>query len=85
MDVSLPLLPKMQVHERVSRVIKSLGLQSCADQMIGTPISRGISGGQKRRVTAACAMVTFPFVNLLDCVYAMLMYCAPGASCFSTK
>jgi len=57
---SLPLLPRNQVNKRVERVIKALGLQSCADQRIGTPISRGISGGQKRRVTAACAMVTFP-------------------------
>ncbi|KAJ6600331.1 P-loop containing nucleoside triphosphate hydrolase protein [Mycena vulgaris] len=39
---------------------------SCANQRIGTPISRGISGGQKRRVTAACAMVTFPRILLLD-------------------
>ncbi|KAF6743949.1 P-loop containing nucleoside triphosphate hydrolase protein [Ephemerocybe angulata] len=43
-----------------------LGLQSCAEQKIGTPISRGISGGQKRRVTAACAMVTFPRILFLD-------------------
>ncbi|KDR73313.1 hypothetical protein GALMADRAFT_251927 [Galerina marginata CBS 339.88] len=62
----LPLLPRIQVKERVNRVIKTLGLQSCAEQKIGTPISRGISGGQKRRVTAACAMVTFPRVLFLD-------------------
>ncbi|KAF9000113.1 P-loop containing nucleoside triphosphate hydrolase protein [Cyathus striatus] len=62
----LPLLPRKKVNERVERVILALGLQSCADQRIGTPISRGISGGQKRRVTAACAMVTFPRILLLD-------------------
>ncbi|PPR01462.1 hypothetical protein CVT24_001866 [Panaeolus cyanescens] len=62
----LPLLPRKQVKARVDRVIKALGLTSCADRKIGTPISRGISGGQKRRVTAACAMVTFPRILLLD-------------------
>ncbi|PPQ75685.1 hypothetical protein CVT26_001519 [Gymnopilus dilepis] len=62
----LPLLPRHQVNERVNRVIRSLGLDSCADQRIGTPISRGISGGQKRRVTAACGMVTFPRILFLD-------------------
>ncbi|KAH9475695.1 ABC transporter G family member 11 [Psilocybe cubensis] len=62
----LPLLPRKQVNERVNRVLGALGLNSCADQRIGTPISRGISGGQKRRVTAACAMVTFPRVLFLD-------------------
>ncbi|KAG6901786.1 hypothetical protein C0995_007889 [Termitomyces sp. Mi166 len=62
----LPLLSRKAVSERVSRVIAALGLQSCAEQQIGTPISRGISGGQKRRVTAACAMVTYPRILFLD-------------------
>ncbi|CAA7263567.1 unnamed protein product [Cyclocybe aegerita] len=62
----LPNLPRKQVNERVDRVIKALGLQSCANQRIGTPIQRGISGGQKRRVTAACAMVTYPRILYLD-------------------
>ncbi|KAF8071585.1 P-loop containing nucleoside triphosphate hydrolase protein [Lyophyllum atratum] len=64
--LSLPMLPRKDVVHRVDRVIASLGLQSCAEQQIGTPISRGISGGQKRRVTAACAMVTYPRILLLD-------------------
>ncbi|KAF9554187.1 P-loop containing nucleoside triphosphate hydrolase protein [Agrocybe pediades] len=62
----LPLLPRKQVNERVERVIHAVGLQGCADQRIGTPISRGLSGGQKRRVTAACAVVTFPRILFLD-------------------
>ncbi|KAJ7691146.1 P-loop containing nucleoside triphosphate hydrolase protein [Mycena rosella] len=63
---SLPMLSRREVADRVNRVLTALGLQSCANQRIGTPISRGISGGQKRRVTAACAMVTFPRILLLD-------------------
>ncbi|KAJ7806621.1 P-loop containing nucleoside triphosphate hydrolase protein [Mycena leptocephala] len=62
----LPLLSRREIATRVDRVLTTLGLQSCAHQRIGTPISRGISGGQKRRVTAACAMVTFPRILLLD-------------------
>ncbi|KAF8207443.1 P-loop containing nucleoside triphosphate hydrolase protein [Mycena galopus ATCC 62051] len=62
----LPMLSRRDAGARVDRVLTALGLQSCADQRIGTPISRGISGGQKRRVTAACAMVTFPRILLLD-------------------
>ncbi|KAG5643274.1 hypothetical protein DXG03_001241 [Asterophora parasitica] len=42
---SLPMLPRKDVVQRVNRVMTALGLQSCADQHIGTPISRGISGG----------------------------------------
>ncbi|KAJ7930537.1 P-loop containing nucleoside triphosphate hydrolase protein [Mycena leptocephala] len=62
----LPMLSRREIAARVDRVLTALGLQSCAHQRIGTPISRGISGGQKRRVTAACAMVTFPRILLLD-------------------
>ncbi|KAJ7500865.1 P-loop containing nucleoside triphosphate hydrolase protein [Mycena galericulata] len=62
----LPMLPRREVSARVNSVLTALGLQSCANQRIGTPISRGISGGQKRRVTAACAMVTYPRILLLD-------------------
>ncbi|KAH0585593.1 hypothetical protein H2248_008822 [Termitomyces sp. 'cryptogamus'] len=62
----LPLLSRKEVTERVRRVIAAVGLQSCAEQRIGTPISRGVSGGQKRRVTAACAMVTYPRILFLD-------------------
>ncbi|KAJ7636811.1 P-loop containing nucleoside triphosphate hydrolase protein [Roridomyces roridus] len=62
----LPMLSPREVAARVNRVLTALGLQSCADQRIGTPISRGISGGQKRRVTAACATVTYPKILLLD-------------------
>ncbi|KAI0789359.1 P-loop containing nucleoside triphosphate hydrolase protein [Abortiporus biennis] len=64
--LSLPNLPRAHVSSRVERVLTALGLQSCADQRIGTPIQRGISGGQKRRVTAACSMVTFPRILILD-------------------
>ncbi|KAF7373722.1 ABC transporter domain-containing protein [Mycena sanguinolenta] len=62
----LPMLSRRETAARVDRVLTALGLQSCANQQIGTPISRGVSGGQKRRVTAACAMVTFPRILLLD-------------------
>ncbi|KAK7461985.1 hypothetical protein VKT23_008417 [Stygiomarasmius scandens] len=61
-----PLLTRKEVVERVDRVLTALGLRGCMNQKIGTPIARGISGGQKRRVTAACAMVTFPRILLLD-------------------
>ncbi|GJJ06423.1 hypothetical protein Clacol_000614 [Clathrus columnatus] len=61
-----PCLPKKEVHARVGRVLSAMGLSSCADQRVGTPISTGISGGQKRRLTAACAMVTLPRILFLD-------------------
>ncbi|KAG7094840.1 hypothetical protein E1B28_005649 [Marasmius oreades] len=61
-----PMMSRKAVNDRVLRVLTALGLLGCMNQRIGTPISRGISGGQKRRVTAACAMVTFPRILFLD-------------------
>lgn len=48
------------VKERVQQVLEMLGLQSCADMQIGTPIKRGLSGGQKRRVSIGCSLITYP-------------------------
>jgi ABC-type multidrug transport system ATPase subunit len=48
------------VNNRVNDVITSLGLDSCSNNKIGTPIQRGVSGGQKRRVSIGCSMVCFP-------------------------
>ena len=50
----------------IDRTLVSLGLQDVANNKIGTPIQRGISGGQKRRVTIACSMVSRPRVLVLD-------------------
>ncbi len=55
-----PKAPAAFVKTRTSEVIKMLGLESCADLKIGTPIQRGLSGGQKRRVSIGCGLVTYP-------------------------
>lgn len=55
-----------QTKERVDEIISALGLNSCANVKIGTPIQRGVSGGQKRRVTVGCGLVTFPRILFLD-------------------
>lgn len=57
---------RAQTKQRVDDIVTALGLQSCAHVKIGTPIQRGISGGQKRRVTVGCGLVTFPRILFLD-------------------
>ncbi|KAJ9107181.1 hypothetical protein QFC19_002841 [Naganishia cerealis] len=54
------------IKERVDHVIEMLGLRSCADNQIGTPLKRGLSGGQKRRVSIGCSLVTYPRILYLD-------------------
>ncbi|GAA6059398.1 hypothetical protein JCM10212_003630 [Sporobolomyces blumeae] len=56
--------PRIENH--IDDTLRSLGLHEIANNKIGTAISRGISGGQKRRVTIACSVVTKPQILVLD-------------------
>ncbi|CAI5468189.1 unnamed protein product [Closterium sp. Yama58-4] len=50
----------------VQYVLKMLGLDVCADTMLGDSMRRGVSGGQKKRVTTAEALLGAKQVLLLD-------------------
>ena len=52
--------------KRCDQIIKEFGLEKVRDSKIGTPLIRGISGGQRRRVSIATQLVTFPKVLFLD-------------------
>ncbi|TPX54706.1 hypothetical protein PhCBS80983_g05815 [Powellomyces hirtus] len=54
------------VEQRINETLAQLGLSRVADNLIGTPIQRGISGGQKRRVTIGSALITKPVILFLD-------------------
>lgn len=51
--------------ERTQQILKDFGLSSVEDSKIGTPLQRGISGGQKRRVTTASQLITLPKIIFL--------------------
>eukprot|EP00850_Spirogloea_muscicola_P012943 SM000085S23293 [mRNA] locus=s85:490739:494842:- [translate_table: standard] len=51
---------------RVDAMIQDLGLQDCAHTLIGNEESRGISGGERRRVSIGVDMVHDPAVFFLD-------------------
>lgn len=63
-------LPKsINKAERLRRVhdaLQSFGIQDQANSLIGTPLRKGISGGQKRRVSIASQLVTSPKILFLD-------------------
>ena len=64
----LALGSKISNHERNQRtedMLRDFGLVSVKDSKIGTPLQRGISGGQKRRVTTASQLITLPKVIFL--------------------
>jgi ABC-type multidrug transport system ATPase subunit len=59
-------LPKRERLARVDGLLQSFGLREQADALIGTPLRKGISGGQKRRVGVASQLITSPKILFLD-------------------
>jgi ABC-type multidrug transport system ATPase subunit len=55
-----------QKYQRAEEVLMKLGLKDCADNLIGSDLIKGISGGEKRRVSIAVQILTDPRVLLLD-------------------
>ena len=53
-------------EQRVTEVEKQLGIFHIKDQLIGSAEGRGISGGERRRVSIACELVTSPSILFLD-------------------
>lgn len=47
-------------------LLDSFGLSGQRDAFIGSPIQKGISGGQKRRVSVASQLITAPKILFLD-------------------
>ncbi|KAL8669211.1 MAG: hypothetical protein Q9168_006193 [Polycauliona sp. 1 TL-2023] len=59
-------LSKSQKQRRAESVLLKLGLRDCADNLVGDHLVKGISGGEKRRVTIAIQILTDPQILLLD-------------------
>ncbi|RKP36699.1 ABC-2 type transporter [Dimargaris cristalligena] len=63
-------LPRDMSHAakrtRVLETMRELGIMDIKDSRIGSSTSRGISGGEKRRVSIACELVTSPSILFLD-------------------
>lgn len=52
--------------EYVNNLLFKLGLVSCADSRIGDAKVRGISGGEKKRLSLACELIASPSVVFAD-------------------
>ncbi|KAL2354972.1 putative ABC transporter [Cryomyces antarcticus] len=65
--LSLPsTVSKMERLQRIEALLTAFGLQGQANNLIGTPIRKGISGGEKRRVSVASQLITSPKLLFLD-------------------
>ena len=59
-------ISKTERIQRINGLLSAFGLVNQADTLIGTPIRKGISGGQKRRVSVASQLITSPKILFLD-------------------
>ncbi|BGP19345.1 ATP-binding cassette transporter snq2 [Rhodosporidiobolus nylandii] len=51
---------------RAEEVLRQVGLKACADNMVGGELLKGISGGEKRRLSLAIELLSDPPILLAD-------------------
>ncbi|KAI6673790.1 hypothetical protein NL676_001696 [Syzygium grande] len=59
-------MTEAEIDEVVETIIKEMGLGDCAENKIGNWHLRGISSGEKKRLSISLEMVTDPLILLLD-------------------
>ncbi|XP_046556875.1 ABC transporter G family member 22-like [Haliotis rubra] len=59
-------MPRSEKLSRIDQIIAALDLEDCKNTAIGDQIQRGLSGGEKKRASIACQLLTDPDIMLLD-------------------
>uniref|UniRef100_A0A671WFX0 Broad substrate specificity ATP-binding cassette transporter ABCG2 n=1 Tax=Sparus aurata TaxID=8175 RepID=A0A671WFX0_SPAAU len=59
-------VPQSEKEARVNHLIKELGLTKVADSKVGTQMTRGISGGERKRTNIGMELIIDPSVLFLD-------------------
>jgi ABC-type multidrug transport system ATPase subunit len=59
-------VPFKERQAEVDRLIRVLGLEKCANTLCGNQFLKGLSGGQKRRLSLALGLIKKPLVLFLD-------------------
>ncbi|KAJ6891011.1 ABC transporter G family member 7 [Populus alba x Populus x berolinensis] len=66
-ELQLPEIASVEERdEYVNNLLFKLGLASCADTNVGDAKVRGISGGEKKRLSLACELIASPSVIFSD-------------------
>eukprot|EP00927_Polykrikos_kofoidii_P061397 TRINITY_DN56232_c0_g1_i1.p1 TRINITY_DN56232_c0_g1~~TRINITY_DN56232_c0_g1_i1.p1 ORF type:complete len:669 (+),score=82.34 TRINITY_DN56232_c0_g1_i1:76-2082(+) len=50
----------------VTQMLETLGLTKCADTMVGSEVSKGISGGERKKTSVGAELVTSPTMLFVD-------------------
>eukprot|EP00494_Astrolonche_serrata_P028025 UN28290 len=53
-------------EEYITNLLQKFGLEVCADNKVGNALIKGISGGQKRRLSIAMGIINHPKIMFLD-------------------
>ena len=59
-------LSDFQINCKVLKVLKSLGLFDIKDMVVGSPLNKKISGGQRKRLNIALELIREPAILFLD-------------------
>ncbi|KAK6457889.1 ATP-dependent ABC transporter [Scheffersomyces xylosifermentans] len=62
----LPVEEHAQIPNIINSLIRTTGLTDCAETLIGSEYVKGISGGEKRRVSIAIQLLSKPKILFLD-------------------
>ncbi|XP_004349233.2 ATP-binding cassette transporter [Capsaspora owczarzaki ATCC 30864] len=66
-ELQLPReMPTEEKSRHIDVILKLLGLEHAANTLVGNPLIRGVSGGEKKRVTVGIEMLKTPNMLLLD-------------------
>ena len=63
-----------ECRARVERVVEELNLAKCADSLVGTELLRGVSGGERRRLSIGLELIKDP--SILFLVRCLARHCA---------
>ncbi|KAE8966896.1 hypothetical protein PF005_g30387, partial [Phytophthora fragariae] len=65
--LSLPTsVSSKQIEARVDDVVEAMGLATCRHTLVGDIFRKGLSGGQKRRLSIAIELLSNPSILILD-------------------
>ncbi|MBP9987628.1 MAG: ATP-binding cassette domain-containing protein [Bacteroidales bacterium] len=59
-------MPDEEIERRVMKVLSDLGLEAARDLVVGSPLNKTISGGQRKRLNIALELIREPLVIFLD-------------------